>query len=254
MFYNLHTPWEVLFSDRSHCSLSSFPRQADPSVLEDSVWGQSEEVPPRDRISALSELLCSEFSLPTSMVGVDLMGQLVSSSIPCLSRKAVPPQLPAHDANCEDHYSRQQEEWISQLNILLDYPANPFLWLRTALGLKSFKTKQHRSCNILKQGNGQPQGWWVKHCTGKEVMEASLGVYTKAKGPVSWLHVENNAKLTPAPANQLGLFDVNAFSSSQRALFILHCLLPSLLCQNCSTELSCLICWKIQANCLSVAN
>lgn len=124
---------------------------------------------PRDRISALSELLCSEFPLPTSMAGVTLMGQLVSSSIPCLSRKAVPSsQLPPHDANCEDHYSRQQEEWISQLNILLDYPANPFLWVRTALGLKSLKTKQHRSSNILKQGNGQPQGWWVKHCTGKE--------------------------------------------------------------------------------------
>lgn len=107
------------------------------SVLEDSVWGQCEEgscwLPPRDRISALSELLCSEFSLPTSMAGVALMGQLVSSSIPCLSRKAVPSQLPAHDANCEDRYSRQQEEWISQLNILLDYPANPFLWVRTAL-------------------------------------------------------------------------------------------------------------------------
>lgn len=76
-------------------------------------------------------------------------------------------QLPPQEANCEDHYSRQQEEWISQLNILLDYPTNPFLWVRTALGLKSLKTKQHRSCNILKQSNGQPQGW-VKHCSGKE--------------------------------------------------------------------------------------
>lgn len=230
------------------------PPPPDLSVLEDSVWGQCEVscwLPPRDRISALSELLCSDFALPTSMAGVALMGQLFSSSIPCLSRRAVPSQLPAHNANCEDHYSRQQEEWISQLNILLDYPANPSLWVRTALGLKSFKTKQHRSCNILKQGNGQPQGWWVKHCTGKVLMEASLGVYTKAKGPVPWLQVENNAKLTPAPANHLGLFDVDAFSSSQRALFILHCLFPSLLCQNCSTELSC---WMIQANCLSVAN
>lgn len=106
------------------------------------------------------KLLCSEFPHPTPMAGVALMGQMISSSIPCLSRKAVPSsQLPPHNANCEYHFNRQQEEWISQLNILLDYPANPFLWVRTALGLKSLKTKQHRSSNILKQGNGQPQGW-----------------------------------------------------------------------------------------------
>lgn len=47
---------------------------------------------------------------------------------------------------------------------------------------------------------------------GKNVMGASLGVYTKAEGPVSWLHVENKAKLTPALASHLGLIDINAFS------------------------------------------
>lgn len=61
-----------------------------------------------DRISALSELLYSEFPLPTSMAGVTLMGQLVSSSIPCLSRKAVPSsQLPPQDADCKDAGSRR---------------------------------------------------------------------------------------------------------------------------------------------------
>lgn len=49
---------------------------------------------------------------------------------------------------------------------------------------------------------------------GKNVMGANLGVYTKAKEPVSWLHVENKAKLT-APASHLALIDINTFSSSQ---------------------------------------
>lgn len=40
---------------------------------------------------------------------------------------------------------------------------------------------------------------------GKNMMKASLGVYTKAKTPVSWLHVKINAKLAPALASHLGL-------------------------------------------------
>lgn len=50
---------------------------------------------------------------------------------------------------------------------------------------------------------------------GKNVMGASLDVYNKAEGPVSWLHVENKAKLTPALASHLRLININTFSSGQ---------------------------------------
>lgn len=248
MLYNLHTSWEVLFFfffNGSHCIPSPLPPDEQISQLwrtrceEVSCW-----LAPRDRISALSELLC------ISMAGVALVGNWFPAPFPAFpGRQSL---LSSH--HHEDHYSRQQEEWISQLNILLDYPANPFLWVRTVLGLKSLKTKQHRSSNIWKQGNGQPQGSESNIALGKNVMGASLGAHNKARGPVSWLHVKIKAKLIPTLASYLGLFDVNAFSNSQQALFILHCLFPTLLCQNCSTELSCWVCWKVQANCLWVAN
>lgn len=172
----IHPGKFFFFFNGSHCIPSPPP---DEQISQ--VWrAQCEEVScwlaPRDRISALSELLCSEVPPPTSMAGVALVGNWFPAPFPAFpGRQSL---LSSH--HHEDHYSRQQEEWISQLNILLDYPANPFLWLRTALGLKSIKTKQHRSCNILKQGNGQPQGSESNIALGKNEVGASLGVHNKA--------------------------------------------------------------------------
>lgn len=147
-------------------SPSSSPKWAALSVLEGSVWGwcvrgcpacwQLPHYTKGQNFSTLRVLL--QWVSPTHLHGWCSFNEATGFQLhSCLSRKAVPfSQLPPQDANCEDHYSRQQEEWISQINILLDYPANPLLWVRTAHGLKSLKTKQHKSFNILKQGNGQP--------------------------------------------------------------------------------------------------